>query len=133
MSFFEGPRWHSLSIVITRDAAIGRWKDTYKEEEHNPFLPGIKTEILQEAQVSFPKALPQAKKPGLLLVTVNVIMLTVKRSRVEKKWLPSFSMAAEMSTTGTLMLNSVFPFENEHQWISEVQNTSTLPCIKTLV
>lgn len=79
-------------------------------------------QILQEAQVSFSKALPWAKKPGLLLVTVNVIMLTVKRSGVEKTWLPSFSMAAVMSTTGPLMLNSVFPFENESRWGSEVQN-----------
>lgn len=31
-------------------------------------------------------------------------------------------MAAGMSTIGTLMLNSVFPFENESQWESEVQN-----------
>ena len=54
------------------------------KEELSLFHPGIKIDLLQEAQVSFSKALPWAKKHGLLLLTVNGIILTVKRSGVEK-------------------------------------------------
>ena len=58
----------------------------------------------------------------MLLLAVNVIILTVKRSRVEKnKWFLSFSMAAVMRETSTLVLNSIFPFKNESPQESEIQ------------
>lgn len=114
------------------------------KEEHNLFLPGIKTELRQEAQVPFCKALPWAKKPKLLHLTVDVIILTVKRSGWRE--LNGFQVSWWQQWQGQLVtwcLTPFFPlkmrvnekakFKIKYDMYDQLSWISILPYVRTLV